>query len=221
MRLTEGRKKRQWGVKSKKVACDSCQNCSGLTFTGFYTQRTDSASSQYLFGSLTTSKVSMCQTLTLLKTAQTAFSNHEIHHSPGADKPVPSPTPNLLFLISYSGRIWNVNSLFPSFPSVITAMDSSSWFQAIFTAKSLSDVLTGKYSLQWKKETVLSVDALNFCSPGGQLHTAQRISNLGKFLFWIPELQILVAAKQTSTKKNGVLSDLHIFPQTASNILRQ
>lgn len=90
----------------------------------------------------------MCQTLTLLKTAQTAFSNHEIHHSPGADKPVPSPTPNLLFLISYSGRIWNVNSLFPSFPSVITAMDSSSWFQAIFTAKSLSDALTGKYSLQ-------------------------------------------------------------------------
>lgn len=58
----------------------------------------------------------------------------------------PSPTPNLLFLITYSGRIWNVNSLFHSFPSVIPVRDSSSWFQVIFTTKSLSDVLTGKYS---------------------------------------------------------------------------
>lgn len=148
-----GRKRRQWGVKSEKVAHDHCQNCSGLRFPGFYTQGTESASSWYLLGPLTTSKVSMCQALTSLKTAQTAFSNHEIHHSPGADKPVPSPTPNLLFLITYSGRIWNVNSLFHSFPSVITVRDSSSWFQVIFTTKSLSDVLTGKYSLHWRKET--------------------------------------------------------------------
>lgn len=200
MRLTEGRKRRQWGVKSEKVAHDHCQNCSGLRFPGFYTQGTESASSWYLLGPLTTPKVSMCQALTSLKTAQTAFSNHEIYHSSGADKPVPSPTPNLLFLITYSGRIWNVNSLFHSFPSVITVRDSSSWFQVIFTTKSLSDVLTGKYSLHWKKETPLSVDALNFCSPGDQFQT---IPNLGKILFWIPGFQILVAAKQTSTK-NGV-----------------
>lgn len=68
----------------------------------------------------------MCQILTLITTAQTAFSNHEIHHSPGADKPVPSPTPTLLFLITYSRRIWNVNFLFHSFLSVITVRDSSS-----------------------------------------------------------------------------------------------
>lgn len=218
MRLTEGRKIRQWGAKSEKVACDGCQNCSGLTFPDFCTQGTESASSQYLLGSLATSKVSMCQTLTLLKTAQTAFSNHEIHHSPGADKPVPSPAPKLLFLITYSGRIWNVNSLFHSFPSVITVRDSSSWFQVIFTTKSLSDVLTGKYSLQKKTETPLSVDALDFCSPGGQLHTTQTISDQGKVLFGTPELQILVAAKQTSTKI-GVFSGN--FPQTASNTLSQ
>lgn len=195
MRLTEGRKIRQWGVKSEKVACDSCQNCSGLTFPGFCTQGTESASSQYLLGSLATSKVSMCQTLTLLKTAQTAFSNHEIHHSPGADKPVPSPTPNLLFLITYSGRIWNANSLFHSFPSVITVRYYSSWFQVIFTTKSLSDVLTGK------KETSLPVDALNFCSPGGRLHTTQTISNLGKILSCIPELANISSSKANESKK--------------------
>lgn len=89
----------------------------------------------------------MCQTLTLIITAQTASSNHEINHSPGADKLVPSPIPILLFLITYSGRIWNVNSLSHSFLSVITVRDSSSWFQVIFTAKTLPDMLTGKYSL--------------------------------------------------------------------------
>lgn len=89
----------------------------------------------------------MCQIQTLITTAQIAFSNHEIHHSPGADKPIPSPTPTLLFLITYSGRICNMNSLFHSFLSVITVRDSSSWFQVIFTAKSPSDMLTGKYSL--------------------------------------------------------------------------
>ena len=62
----------------------------------------------------------MCQILTLTTTAQTAFSNLEIHHSPGADKPIPSSTPTLLFLITYMGRIWNANSLFHSPLSVIT-----------------------------------------------------------------------------------------------------
>lgn len=87
----------------------------------------------------------MCQILTLITTALTAFSHHEIHHSPGADKAVPNPTPTLLFLITYSGTIWNVNSPSHSFLSVITVRDSSSWIQVIFAARSLSDMLAGKY----------------------------------------------------------------------------